>query len=79
MEKIHGENTWKHACFVVSIHVTCKHKNMHVSMYFLHLVLTLLGTRLHLHTSLVPRAFWQSKRSESLAIHHKETVSIQLC
>ena len=37
MEKIHG-NT--HVFVLSCKFLTCKHKNMHVSMYFLHLELT---------------------------------------
>ena len=37
MEKIHAN---MHVFVLSCQFVTCKHKNMHVSMYFLHLVLT---------------------------------------
>ena len=37
MEKIHGN---MHVFVLSRKFVTSKHKNMHVSMYFLHLVLT---------------------------------------
>ena len=37
MEKIHGN---MHVFVLSCQFVTCKHKNMHVSMYFLHLELT---------------------------------------
>ena len=36
MEKIHGN---MHVLVLSCKFVTCKYKNMHVSMYFLHLVL----------------------------------------
>ena len=35
-EKLHGN---MHVFVLLCKFVTCKHKNMHVSMYFLHLVL----------------------------------------
>ena len=37
MEKIHGN---MHVFVLSCKFLTCKHKNMHVSMYFLHLELT---------------------------------------
>ena len=36
---LNGENTWKHAFVLSCEFLKSKHKNMHVSMYFLYLVL----------------------------------------
>ena len=55
MEKIHGN---MHVSVLSCKFLTSKHKNMHVSMYFFHLVLTFINPPLH-HNGIMVKGLLQ--------------------